>query len=54
MSNSAAAGEQVPGARRLKVIGSGNPAVHIVAHSATSTQSRNSEGRGVRKGSGSR
>ena len=28
--------------------------VHIVAHSATSTQSRNSEGRGVRNGSGSR
>ena len=41
-------------ARRLNVIGSGKPAAHMVAHSATSIQSRNSDGRGVRNGSGSR
>jgi hypothetical protein len=53
-SNSPARGSRCRAARRLKVIGSGKPAVHMVAHSATSTQSRNSEGRGVRNGSGSR
>ena len=45
-SNSAARGSRCRAARRLNVIGSGKPAVHIVAHSATSTQSRNSDGRG--------
>ena len=50
----AARGSRCRAARRLKVIGSGNPAVHMVAHSATSIQSRNSDGRGVRNGSGSR
>ena len=53
-SNSAARGSRCRAARRLKVSGSGNPAVHMVAHSATSIQSRNSDGRGVRNGSGSR
>ena len=40
--------------RRLKVRGSGNPAVHISSTSETSVRSRSSEGRGVRNGSGSR
>ena len=53
-SNSAARGSRCRAARRVKVIGSGKPAVHIVAHSRTSIRSRNSDGRGVRKGSGSR
>ena len=41
-------------ARSVKVSGSGKPAVHMAAHSRTSIRSRNSEGRGVRNGSGSR
>ncbi len=40
--------------RLLNVRGSGKPAVHIVSTSCTSIRSRNSEGRGVRNGSGSR
>ena len=36
------------------VFGSGNPAVHIVRNSSTSTRSRNSPRRGTRNGSGSR
>ena len=41
-----ARGSRCRAARRLKVIGSGKPAVHMVAHSATSIQSRNSDGPG--------
>ena len=40
--------------RRREVLGSGKPAVHIVRTSSTSIRSRNSLGRGVRNGSGSR
>ena len=53
MSNSPGAGR--PAARRtrqLNVRGSGNPAVHMRANSATSIRERNSHGMGIRKGSG--
>ncbi|PQM44452.1 hypothetical protein C1Y40_05389 [Mycobacterium talmoniae] len=53
-SNSSRRAASSRAARRLKVRGSGNPAVHIVASSSRSIRSRISLGCGTRNGSGSR
>ena len=53
-SNSSRRAESSLAARRLKVRGSGKPAVHMVASSRASMRSRISRGWGTRNGSGSR